>query len=80
MSESEQLDLAKSAYFNYGTVTDHKNFRGDPMPAWDALPATIQRAWIRTSIETYHTALGQIRRKIGLLIAESSPLEMSRDV
>lgn len=38
--------IAAQAYDAYGGVTDHKNFRGDPMPEWDALPAKIQEAWI----------------------------------
>jgi hypothetical protein len=42
----QPLDLAKIAYHAYGEVTDHKNFRGEPMPEWDGLGDTIQRAWI----------------------------------
>lgn len=38
--------LARTAYEAYGEVTDHKNFRGDPMPAFDDLGPTIQAAWI----------------------------------
>jgi hypothetical protein len=37
--------LAVEAYHRYGAVTDFKNFRGDPMPKFDDLPETIQRAW-----------------------------------
>lgn len=39
-------ELAKAAYARYGAVTDFKNFRGDPMPAWEALGENIQSAWI----------------------------------
>lgn len=37
--------VAKSAYHAYGEVTDFKNFRGEPMPVWEALPEPIRRAW-----------------------------------
>ncbi|MGL4883040.1 MAG: hypothetical protein ACRC8K_18580 [Waterburya sp.] len=39
-------ELAKQAYFDYGTVTDHKNYQGLPMPEWDDLPEKIKEAWI----------------------------------
>jgi hypothetical protein len=37
--------LGKLSYTAYGKVTDFKNFQGDPMPAWDDLPAKIREAW-----------------------------------
>lgn len=37
---------AKAAYHRYGSVTDFKNFRGEPMPKWEELPEKIQQAWI----------------------------------
>jgi hypothetical protein len=37
--------LAKLAYEAYGKVTGGKNFRGEPMPAWDDLPEQIRDAW-----------------------------------
>jgi hypothetical protein len=39
-------ELARAAYAAYGEVTGHKNFRGDPMPDFDDLGDTIQRAWV----------------------------------
>jgi len=36
---------AKTAYNSYGRTTKFKNFRGDPMPAWDDLPEQIRTAW-----------------------------------
>ena len=42
----EQLAAAKAAYTRYGQVTDFKNFRGDPMPEFEQLPAKIQEAWV----------------------------------
>ena len=38
--------LAASAYHAYGSVTDHKNYQGLPMPEWNALPPKIQEAWV----------------------------------
>lgn len=32
-------------YAIYGTVTDFKNYQGNPMPEWKDLPANIQLAW-----------------------------------
>lgn len=40
------VERAQRAYEAYGAVTEHKNFQGDPMPAWDSLGDTIQAAWI----------------------------------
>lgn len=36
---------AQNAYHAYGDSTGWKNFLGNPMPAWEDLPATIQQAW-----------------------------------
>jgi len=41
MSES----LARKGYHAYGGITDHKNYKGDPMPKFDELPPKIQAAW-----------------------------------
>lgn len=38
-------DIAASAYAAYGHSTGNKNFRGEPMPSWDQLPAAIRTAW-----------------------------------
>lgn len=37
--------LARVAYDAYGTVTDHKNFQGNPMPEYDDLTPLIKTAW-----------------------------------
>lgn len=42
----ERLDkLAREAYVAYGEVTDFKNYQGEPMPEYEELGETIQRAW-----------------------------------
>lgn len=38
-------DIAASAYRAYAASTGNKNFRGDPMPEFDALPSPIRVAW-----------------------------------
>lgn len=48
-----QFELAKRAYARYGAVTDFLNFRGEPMPDWDALPALIQLAWVASANPAY---------------------------
>jgi hypothetical protein len=42
----DMTELAKRAYEAYGNVTDHKNHRGEPMPAWEDLGEKIQAAWV----------------------------------
>lgn len=37
--------LARTAYDAYGQTTDHKNYAGLPMPAFDDLGEKIQEAW-----------------------------------
>jgi len=39
------LSPAETAYRSYGNTTGNRNFLGQPMPTWDALPYTIQLAW-----------------------------------
>jgi hypothetical protein len=43
-------DLAEVAYAAYGASTGHKNFRGDPMPAWEDLGEAIQTAWTAAAL------------------------------
>ena len=43
-------DCAREAYQRYGSVTNFKNFRGDPMPEWSALPPKIQEAWVAATM------------------------------
>ncbi len=38
-------ELAKKAYLAYGQTTDFKNYQGLPMPEWENLPESIQKAW-----------------------------------
>lgn len=47
------INLAKECYHKYAEVTDFKNFRGEPMPAFDSLPDKIKEAWIAASRYAY---------------------------
>lgn len=42
---SDYSQMAKWAYEKYAESSGNKNFRGEPMPLWDALPADIRRHW-----------------------------------
>lgn len=41
----DPADLARIAYQAYGETTGHKNFLGEPMPAFKNLGPVIQAAW-----------------------------------
>lgn len=46
MITEKELDwLARQAYRAYGQVTGFKNYQGNPMPDFNDLGETIQRAW-----------------------------------
>lgn len=47
---------AEHAYHVYGEITDFKNFRGDPMPAFGDLPDKIKAAW--ANVATQMTTFG----------------------
>lgn len=55
-------DIAESAYMAYAASTGNKNFRGEPMPEWGALPRPIQIAWEAA-----------VRQAIGLHINPQEP-------
>jgi hypothetical protein len=38
-------NLGQIAYEAYGEAVGHKNYQGNPMPNWYALPAAINQAW-----------------------------------
>lgn len=46
MTTTTPESRARIAYTAYGRKTDFKNYRGEPMPAFDDLGETIQQAWI----------------------------------
>lgn len=51
--EAYFVEQAKRSYRAYGEVTDFKNFQGNPMPEWDALPERIQAAWVNAVKQVY---------------------------
>ncbi len=44
--EENKWKQVKEAYHRYGATTDFKNFQGNQMPEFDALPETIKNAWM----------------------------------
>lgn len=56
MAQLDPVDLAKTAYAAYGETTGGKNYRGEPMPAWDELGDTIQRAWTAAARAVFKAA------------------------
>lgn len=55
------LSVAEVGYKAYGATTDHKNFRGEPMPTWKALPQPQRTAWDAASDAlVQHTLRGQL--------------------
>lgn len=48
---------ARGAYRAYSVITQGLNFRGDPMPEWDDLPAKIRTAWVNAAMGVRNRAL-----------------------
>lgn len=44
-------EYAERAYMAYGDKADWKNFRGDPMPTWEALPENIRTYWQAATVQ-----------------------------
>ena len=65
MSRQERREhLARLAYRAYGESTGNRNFRGDPMPAWEDLGEPIQKAWIAAAgavVSEVGTVRGRMR-------------------
>lgn len=51
---NSELSLAQLAYVGYGESTNFKNYLGNPMPEWVALPEKIQVAWVRAAAAIRH--------------------------
>lgn len=49
MTTTTPESRARIAYTAYGRKVDFKNFQGDPMPVFDALPEQIREAWINAA-------------------------------
>lgn len=61
--QSNELDtLARLAYTAYGSATGYRNFRGEPMPEFDDLGASIQNTW--------RTATQAVAARVAVRIAE----------
>lgn len=56
------FERARIAYHAYGQTTDFKNFRGEPMPAFDDLPDPIKRAWVAAAeAVAHHVAANEVQ-------------------
>lgn len=62
---AQQLGDARAAYAAYGETTGHKNFRGEPMPGWDGLGDTIQRAWVNAAATVRRLVERQTAEELG---------------
>jgi hypothetical protein len=60
MDKEEMNLLARQAYYAYGSVTDFKNFQGNPMPEWEQLPPKIQEAWGAASRYAFNEGVGSV--------------------
>lgn len=49
MTTTTPESRARIAYTAYGRVTGFKNFQGNSMPEFDALPPLIKEAWIKAA-------------------------------
>lgn len=58
-------DIAASAYRAYAASTGNKNFRGEPMPAFDALPQPIRTAWEAAVRQAGHCLTSRMERIYG---------------
>lgn len=56
VTEETLLDFAQKAYDAYGSVNDHKNYQGLPMPLWKDLTPKIQAAWIAAATKVQDVA------------------------
>ena len=44
-------EIAAALYAAYGFATGGLNFRGDPIPTWEALPAPQKKGWFAAAKE-----------------------------
>lgn len=51
--------LARIAYSAYEAVTNFKNYQGNPMPEFDALPEKIKEAWVVACEAVVHELFGK---------------------
>lgn len=55
-----QSELARRAYEAYGRFTNGRNYRGEPMPAWEDLGVAIQAAWVAAATQVRDLVLSPI--------------------
>lgn len=62
-SPTPTLSPGRRAYDYYGEAVGGLNFRGDPLPTFDALPDTIRSAWESTAFKLLDEQL-DVRRDV----------------
>lgn len=55
--------FGEEAYLAYGSVTDMKNFRGEPMLEFKDLPEQIKKAWIYAAFYCFQKGYNLAERK-----------------
>lgn len=66
---------AKLLYWEvYGKAVEYKNFRGEPMPEWAALPEKIQEAW-RAVAKNKVAVVYEYKKKLEVCHARRDDLE-----
>jgi len=51
MTRLSDDELGKVGYRTYGDMVGQRDYQGDPMPTWEALPHQQKRAWIEAALE-----------------------------
>lgn len=65
------------AYAAYGATTNHLNYQGLPMPAWDALGDTVRQAWENAAAETVRGVQGWMA--LDIHVALGKPTDYAAD-
>lgn len=63
-------------YRAYGSVTDFKNYQGNPMPEWRDLPPKIQEAW-RAAAGVSDDEIAELQKEVERLEKIASPVTNS---
>ena len=78
-TEPFDVALARVAYRGYGETTDFKNFQGNPMPEFDALPEKIRQAWANAVLAVINHQSGIDTAKLDHRCAHGCPTTAEGD-
>ncbi|MEV8324582.1 hypothetical protein [Kitasatospora sp. NPDC056731] len=65
---------AQLAYEAYGTVTNFRNYQGNPMPAWADLPSIIRAAWATAESAVMVATVRDVAQRLATL---GEPLDVA---